>query len=37
MDQISEGRIEKKTLDNMGKKVDLGGIAVGRVHCRRGS
>ncbi|CCD46578.1 predicted protein [Botrytis cinerea T4] len=32
-----QGRVEKKTLDSMGKKVDLGGIAVGRVHCRRGS
>ncbi|KAF7910929.1 uncharacterized protein EAF01_002438 [Botrytis porri] len=37
MDRISEGgHVEKSSLDNMGKGVDLGSIAVDHVHCRRG-
>ncbi|TGO51549.1 hypothetical protein BCON_0159g00270 [Botryotinia convoluta] len=28
--------VEKRTLDNMGKEVDLGSIAVDCVHCRQG-
>ncbi|TGO39546.1 hypothetical protein BHYA_0052g00470 [Botrytis hyacinthi] len=30
------GHVEKRILDNMGKEVDLGSIAVDRAHCRRG-
>ncbi|TGO16382.1 hypothetical protein BTUL_0029g00730 [Botrytis tulipae] len=33
---LGGGHVEKRTLDNMGKEVDLGSIAVDRVHCRRG-